>query len=84
MSDALSIAAHAFSTVLSRAPSFSEDDEQDARIITDNTTRNKVKANLPGGALTIEWQGNTSDTNHCVYMTVRAAYSFSGEVYLNN
>jgi len=45
---------------------------------------NKVKANLPGGALTIEWQGSSSDTNHNVYMTGRADYSFKGEVYLNN
>lgn len=45
---------------------------------------NKVKANLSGGALTIEWQGSSSDTNHNVYMTGRADYSFKGEVYLNN
>ncbi|MCR4881248.1 MAG: diaminopimelate epimerase [bacterium] len=41
---------------------------------------NKIKANLPGGALNIEWQGNSTDTNHNVYMTGRADYSFVGEI----
>ena len=43
---------------------------------------NKVIVNLPGGALNIEWQGSTDDTNHNVYMTGRADYSFSGEVVI--
>ncbi len=41
---------------------------------------NKVKANLPGGSLKIEWQGSRNDTKHDVYMTGRADYSFEGEV----
>ena len=41
---------------------------------------NCIKANLPGGALNIEWQGNPADTDHSVYMTGRADYSFVGEV----
>lgn len=41
---------------------------------------NKVKVNLPGGALNIEWQGSLSDTKHNVYMTGRADYSFVGEI----
>lgn len=41
---------------------------------------NSVKANLPGGTLKIEWQGNPTDTNHNVYMTGSADYSFVGEV----
>ena len=41
---------------------------------------NKVKANLPGGALQIEWRGSLDDTNHNVYMTGRADYSFIGEI----
>ncbi len=41
---------------------------------------NKVKANLPGGALTIEWAGSPSDTKHNVYMTGRADYSFKGKL----
>lgn len=40
---------------------------------------NKVKVNLPGGTLNIEWQGNTKDTKHNVYMRGRADYSFTGE-----
>lgn len=41
---------------------------------------NCIKANLPGGALNIEWQGSSVDTDHSVYMTGRADYSFVGEV----
>ena len=41
-----------------------------------------VKVNLPGGQLKIEWQGSLSDTKHNVYMTGRADYSFTGEVYI--
>ncbi len=43
---------------------------------------NSVKANLPGGALKIEWQGSSTDTQHAVYMTGRADYSFAGEVVI--
>ena len=43
---------------------------------------NKVKANLPGGALTIEWNGSKSDTNHNVFMSGRADYSFTGEIII--
>ena len=43
---------------------------------------NKVKANLPGGTLKIEWQGSLSDTRHNVYMTGRADYSFVGEIFI--
>ena len=41
---------------------------------------NTVKVNLPGGSLKVEWNGKPSDTNHNVYMTGRADYSFAGEV----
>lgn len=41
---------------------------------------NTVKANLPGGTLTIEWNGNPNDTKHNVYMTGRADYSFTGMI----
>ncbi len=40
----------------------------------------KVKANLPGGSLFIEWAGSKNDTQHNVYMTGPATYSFIGEV----
>ena len=43
---------------------------------------NKVKANLPGGTLKIEWQGSPFDTKHNVYMTGRADYSFAGEIFI--
>ena len=43
---------------------------------------NKIKANLPGGSLQIEWNGTSNDTNHNVYMTGRADYSFVGEVVI--
>ena len=43
---------------------------------------NTVKINLPGGNLTVEWQGSPSDTEHNVYMTGRADYSFVGEVFI--
>ena len=41
---------------------------------------NKVKVNLPGGVLNIEWAGSIKDTNHPVFMTGRADYSFVGIV----
>ena len=43
---------------------------------------NCVKANLLGGTLTIEWQGNSDDIKHNVYMTGRADYSFVGEIVI--
>ena len=43
---------------------------------------NTVKVNLPGGSLIIEWYGDTTDTNHNVYMTGRADYSFTGETVI--
>ena len=44
--------------------------------ILNNLTENKVKVNLLGGALTIEWQGSLTDTEHDVFMTGPAQYSF--------
>ena len=43
---------------------------------------NSVKVNLPGGTLKIDRSGKFSDTEHDVYMTVRADYSFIGEVFI--
>ncbi len=40
----------------------------------------KVKVNLPGGSLTIEWAGSKNDTDYDVFMTGTATYSFTGEV----
>lgn len=39
---------------------------------------NKVKVNLPGGALTIEWQGSKEDTARDVFMSGPAEFSFEG------
>ena len=43
---------------------------------------NTVKAHLPGGTLKIEWQGSSLDTEHSVYMTGRADYSFVGKIFI--
>lgn len=40
----------------------------------------KVKVNLPGGQLLIEWDGKKDDTNHDIFMSGRADYSFTGQV----
>jgi len=37
-----------------------------------------VKVNLPGGQLLIEWAGTIGDTEHDVFMTGRADYSYTG------
>ena len=39
----------------------------------------KVKVNLPGGQLVIEWKGSNNDINHNVYMTGPATFVFEGE-----
>lgn len=38
----------------------------------------KVKVNLPGGSLTIEWSGNSQDPKSDVFMTGEAKYVFEG------
>ena len=43
---------------------------------------NKVKVNLIGGTLNIEWNGSLEDTAQPVYMTGRADYSFTGVVVI--
>ncbi len=40
----------------------------------------KVKVNLPGGQLLIEWDGNINDTKHDIFMSGRADYSFTGQI----
>lgn len=42
----------------------------------------KVKVNLPGGSLIIEWEGNLQNTDYDVFMTGSADYSFEGEVFI--
>lgn len=41
---------------------------------------NKVKVNLPGGQLVIEWNGKSGDTNHDIFMSGPANYSFTGKI----
>ena len=41
---------------------------------------NKVKVNLPGGNLYIEWAGSINNTKHPVFMTGKADYSFTGAI----
>ncbi|MCD7879391.1 MAG: diaminopimelate epimerase [Candidatus Gastranaerophilales bacterium] len=40
----------------------------------------KVKVNLPGGSLIIEWNGNVEDTNHDIFMSGSAEFSFIGKI----
>lgn len=40
----------------------------------------KVKVNLPGGQLVIEWDGKMNDTNHDIFMSGPANYSFTGQI----
>lgn len=41
---------------------------------------NKVKVNLPGGKLLIEWQGTPQQTEKDVFMSGDAKYVFTGEI----
>lgn len=50
--------------------------------ILNNLTENKVKVNLIGGSLTIEWQGFLGEENYDVFMTGPAEYSFFAEYIL--
>lgn len=50
--------------------------------ILNNLTENKVKADLPGGTLTIEWAGNSIDKDPDVFMTGSAKVVFEGEYLL--
>lgn len=50
--------------------------------ILNNLTDNCVKADLPGGSLTIEWQGSSENNNENVFMTGKAETVFWGEYML--
>jgi diaminopimelate epimerase len=50
--------------------------------ILNNLTENKVKINLPGGALTVEWQGSKDNQDCHVFMSGSAEYSFFAEYIL--
>lgn len=48
--------------------------------ILNNYLDNKVKVNLPGGILEIEWNGTKENPNYDVFMSGTADYSFTGQV----
>lgn len=50
--------------------------------ILNNLTESKVKVNLPGGPLIVEWRGSQADTNFDVFMSGPAEYSFFAEYIL--
>lgn len=50
--------------------------------ILNNFTESKVLVNLPGGAVTIEWQGKEDDWDYPVYLTGAADYTFEGDFIL--
>lgn len=50
--------------------------------ILNNLTESKVKINLPGGAVFIEWQGSQADTDKHIFMTGPAEYSFVADYIL--
>ncbi len=50
--------------------------------ILNNLTESKVKVNLLGGAVTIEWQASSADTSEHIFMTGPANYSFVADYTL--
>lgn len=50
--------------------------------ILNNLTENKVKVNLLGGALTIEWQGSSENLEQDVFMSGPAEYTFFADYLL--
>jgi diaminopimelate epimerase len=50
--------------------------------ILNDLTDNKVKADLPGGSLTIEWDNTNKDSS--VFMTGQSEFVFRGEYFLIN
>lgn len=50
--------------------------------ILNNLTENKVKVNLLGGAVTVEWQAKEGNYNKNIYLTGPAQYSFGAEFLL--
>lgn len=50
--------------------------------ILNNLTENKVKVNLLGGALTIEWRGSSENIDQDVFMSGPAEYTFFADYLL--
>lgn len=50
--------------------------------VLNNLTEQKVKVNLLGGAVTVDWQGNRENTNGDIFLIGPAEYSFVAEYML--
>ena len=50
--------------------------------VLNNLTEDKVKVNLPGGAVFIDWQGSSANDLKDIYMTGPANYSFVADYML--
>lgn len=50
--------------------------------VLNNLTEQNVKVNLPGGAVSVEWQGSSDDVKKDVYLTGPCEYSFFAEYML--
>ena len=50
--------------------------------VLNNLTENKVKVNLLGGSVFVEWQGSQTDTHHDVFLIGPAEYSFFADYIL--
>ena len=50
--------------------------------ILNNLTENKIKVNLPGGAVSVEWQYSKGNYNNPVFMTGPANYTFIADYIL--
>ena len=50
--------------------------------ILNNLTQDKVKVNLLGGAVSVEWSGTRDDTNKNIFLIGPAQYSFTAEYML--
>ena len=50
--------------------------------VLNNLTENKVKVNLLGGSVFVEWQGSQTDTQKDVFLIGPAEYSFFAEYML--
>ena len=50
--------------------------------VLNNFTENKVKVNLPGGVVNIEWQGAKDDTEHDIFLIGLAQYTFKADFML--
>ena len=50
--------------------------------VLNNLTEEKVKVNLLGGAVFVEWQGNKLNPKKDIFLTGPANYSFTAEYML--